>query len=39
MKSQQKRRAIRLGNASMLTKTVFVGMLPEIENPILFYNM
>lgn len=39
MKSQSKHKAIKRGNASMVTKTVFVGMFSEIENPILFYNM
>ncbi len=39
MKPQSKKPAIRLGRASTITKTVFVGVFPEVENPVLFYNM
>lgn len=39
MKSQSKHQAIKLGNASMVTKTLFVGLCSEIDNPVLSYSI
>lgn len=39
MNAQHKKSAVKLGNARKITKSGFVGVLPEVENPVLFYNM
>lgn len=39
MKTQSKAKAIKIGSARRLTKTEWVGLLPEIDNPVMFRNI